>query len=88
MKTHLFFAEHSLDRHVSLGEPAIRARFDSDMGIARTSARLIAGTLTGADTDLLKHEIAEAWVMQPVDPRFSVAHLRASRRFPAPEGDR
>ncbi len=76
--------DHLLDRYEPLGVPAMRARFDSDIGIARAWQRLESGTHGLADLQLLRHEIAESWYMRNVSPSYNAAHNAAQRRFPAP----
>jgi YD repeat-containing protein len=84
VKDHLFMNEQLLDRYESLGVPATRARFDSDIGIAEAWGRLESGTHGPADLQLLRHETAEAWYMRNVSPGYNAAHNAAQRRFPAP----
>jgi hypothetical protein len=84
VKDHLFMNEQLLDRYESLGIPATRARFDSDIGIAEAWGRLERGTHGPADLQLLRHETAEAWYMRKVSPGYNAAHNAAQRRFPAP----
>lgn len=76
---------HLLDRYVALGVPAVMQRFDSDLGIANAWHRLVQGNFTASDLQLLRHEIAEAYLMRKwQDPSYHRAHTRAQCRFPAP----
>jgi hypothetical protein len=84
VKDHLFYDEHLLDRYVDLGEPAVMARFDSDVGIAKAWERLRTGNFTEADLQLLRHEAAEANRMKRWGPGYNRAHNAAQGRYPAP----
>lgn len=84
VKDHLFYNEQLLDRYVSQGFPATRARFDSDIGISQAWRRLETGTHGPADLQLLRHETAEAWYMRNVSEGYNAAHNAAQKRFPAP----
>ena len=84
VKDHLFYNEHLLDRYADQGEPAVMARFDSDLGIAKAWERLRAGNFTDADMQLLRHEAAEANRMRSWGPGYSRAHDAAESRFPVP----
>ena len=84
VKDHLFMNEHLLDRYESLGIPASRERFDSDIGIAEAWQRLEAGTQGPPYLQLLRHEIAEARYMRNVSPGYNAAHNAAQRRLPVP----
>jgi hypothetical protein len=85
VKQHLFYEVHLLDKYVAFGVPARQARFDADLSIAEAWKRLENGTYSGADMQLLRHEIAEAWFMKRHKTRsYRVAHAAAERRFPAP----
>ncbi len=83
VKDHLFNNEHVLDRYVDLGVPATVQRFDSNIDIANSWRRLENGTHTPKDTQLLKHETAEAWHMRKHGSGYSAAHEAAQRRFPS-----
>ena len=83
VKDHVFYNEHLLDRYVDYGEPAVMGRFDSDLGQANAWKRLESGTHTPADLQFLRHEAAEAHLMQRWnDPSYTRAHNRAQQRYP------
>lgn len=85
IKAHLFLTEHILDMYVDLGIPAEIARFDASSAIADAWDRLRTGRFTPYDIQLMRHEMAEAWVMRHVTRSYRLAHLRAQKSFPAPE---
>ncbi|MEL7453410.1 MAG: hypothetical protein AAGJ50_08585, partial [Pseudomonadota bacterium] len=85
VKNHVFEEVHLLDRYVDYGEPAVWARFDSDIGQANAWQRLQSGTHTPDDIAWLKHEMAEGWYMRQHGPGYSAAHDAAQHRYPAPD---
>ena len=84
VKNHLFYDEHLLDRYVSLGIPAQMQRFDSNLSIVKSWQRLESGNFLEKDTQLLRHETAEAWYMRKNGSGYSAAHNVAQARYPAP----
>jgi len=53
----------------------------ADHEIAAAWHRLRTGAPSEADTLLLKHETAEMWYRQKVNPEYSPAHQRANRHW-------
>ncbi len=83
VKDHVFYEEHLLDRYVDLGDPAVMARFDSDLSQANAWKRLEEGSHTPADMQFLRHEAAESHLMRRWnDPSYNRAHNRAQRTYP------
>jgi hypothetical protein len=84
VKCHVFNQKNSLDRYVDLGEPAVWARFDSDLAQAQSWLRLQNGTHTADDLKFLFHETAESWFMHRHGPGYDAAHNAANKLFPMP----
>lgn len=84
IKQHLFFLPHLLDKFVHLGHPAEYRCFDASPDIAAAWSRLQTAPPSGADAQLLRHEMAEAWYMRQHGPSYEAAHKAAQRRFPSP----
>jgi RHS repeat-associated protein len=71
VKSHLFTETHQLDSGVRL--------FDADPAIANAWSRLEAGTHTGADIQLLKHELFESKFEGIFKTNYRTAHEAADR---------
>lgn len=81
VKDHVFHNEHLLDRYVDLGEPAVVARFDSNLAQADAWKRLESGAHVDADITWLKHETAERWYELKYNSGYTEAHDRVDWRW-------
>lgn len=80
-KDHVFMNKHSLDRYVSLGEPAELKTFDPDLQMGLAWLRFERGQATDLDKVWLRHEFAESVVEKMYDCGYTEAHDTAQKKY-------